>query len=118
MGLIKALAGSVGGVLADQWKEFFYCESLSTDVLVAKGQKRTSKRSSNTRGEENIITTGSVISVNDGQCVILVDQGKVAEICAEPGDFTYDASTEPSIFCGSLGQGIKTGISIWILMRD
>ncbi len=107
MGLIKALAGSVGGVLADQWKEFFYCESLSTDVLVAKGQKRTSKRSSNTRGEENIITTGSVISVNDGQCVILVDQGKVAEICAEPGDFTYDASTEPSIFCGSLGQGIK-----------
>lgn len=107
MGLIKALAGSVGGVLADQWKEFFYCESLSTDVLVAKGQKRTSKRSSNTKGDENIITTGSVISVNDGQCVILVDQGKVAEICAEPGEFTYDASTEPSIFCGSLGQGIK-----------
>lgn len=107
MGLIKALAGSVGGVLADQWKEFFYCESLSTDVLVAKGQKRTSRRSSNTKGDENIITTGSVISVNDGQCVILVDQGKVAEICAEPGDFTYDASTEPSIFCGSLGQGIK-----------
>ena len=107
MGLIKALAGSVGGVLADQWKEFFYCESLSTDVLVAKGQKKSSKRSSNTKGDENIITTGSVISVNDGQCVILVDQGKVAEICAEPGEFTYDASTEPSIFCGSLGQGIK-----------
>ena len=107
MGLIKALAGSVGGVLADQWKEFFYCEAMSADVLVAKGVKRTSRRSSNTRGEDNIITTGSVIAVNDGQCMIIVDQGKVAEICAEPGQFVYDASTEPSIFCGSLGQGIK-----------
>lgn len=107
MGLIKAIVGAAGGVLADQWKEFFYCEALSADVLVAKGVKRTSRRSSNTRGEDNIITTGSVIAVNDGQCMIIVDQGKVAEICAEPGQFVYDASTEPSIFCGSLGQGIK-----------
>ncbi len=107
MGLIKAIVGAVDGVLADQWKEFFYCEAMSADVLVAKGVKRTSRRSSNTRGEDNIITTGSVIAVNDGQCMIIVDQGKVAEICAEPGQFVYDASTEPSIFCGSLGQGIK-----------
>ena len=107
MGLIKAIVGAAGGVLADQWKEFFYCEALSADVLVAKGEKRTSRRSSNTKGEPNIITTGSVIAVNDGQCMIIVDQGKVAEICAEPGQFVYDASTEPSIFCGNLGQGIK-----------
>ena len=107
MGLIKAIVGAVDGVLADQWKEFFYCEAMSADVLVAKGVKRTSRRSSNTRGEDNIITTGSVIAVNDGQCMIIVDQGKVAEICAEPGQFVYDASTEPSIFCGSLGRGIK-----------
>ena len=107
MGLIKAIVGAAGGVLADQWKEFFYCESMSADVLVAKGEKRTSRRSSNTRGEPNIITTGSVIAINDGQCMIIVDQGKVAEICAEPGQFVYDASTEPSIFCGNLGQGIK-----------
>ena len=84
MGLIKAIVGAAGGVLADQWKEFFYCEALSADVLVAKGEKRTSRRSSNTKGEPNIITTGSVIAVNDGQCMIIVDQGKVAEICAEP----------------------------------
>ena len=107
MGLIKAIVGAAGGVLADQWKDFFNCESLSADVLVAKGEKRTSRRSSNTRGEPNIITTGSVIVVNDGQCMIIVDQGKVAEICAEPGQFVYDASTEPSIFCGNLGKGIK-----------
>ncbi|MBQ7364696.1 MAG: SPFH domain-containing protein [Clostridia bacterium] len=106
MGLIKAIAGATGGVLADQWKEYIYCDSLAADVLVAKGQKRTSRRSSNRKGEENIITNGSVIAVNEGQCMIIVDQGKVAELCAEPGEFVYDSSTEPSIFYGGLGKGI------------
>lgn len=106
MGLIKAAVGSVGGVLADQWKDYFYCEALPANVLAVKGQKRTSKRSSNTKGGENIITNGSVIAVADGQCMIIVEQGKVVDVCAEPGEFTYDASTEPSIFCGSLSQTI------------
>ncbi len=107
MGLIKAAVGSVGGVLADQWKEFFYCDSLDKEVLAVKGQKRVSGRSSNTRGSNNIITNGSGISVADGQCMIIVDQGKIVEYCAEPGVFTYDASTEPSIFSGSLGESVK-----------
>lgn len=106
MGLIKAAIGSVGGVLADQWKEFFYCESMSENVMVTKGQKRTGGRSSNTKGSDNIISNGSVIAVADGQCMMIVEQGKVAEICAEPGEFTYDTSTEPSIFSGDLGTGI------------
>ncbi len=106
MGLIKAAMGSVGGVLADQWKEFFYCEALEADILVSKGQKRTGGRSSNTSGEENIISNGSVIAVADGQCMIIVDNGKVAEVCATPGEFTYDTSTEPSVFTGDLGDSI------------
>ena len=106
MGLIKAGIGALGGVLADQWKEFFYCDSLPNDVLVRKGQKRISGRSSNTKGSDNIITNGSGIAVADGQCMIIVEQGKVVEVCAEPGQFTYDASTEPSIFSGKLGQSI------------
>ncbi len=106
MGLIKAGFGAVGGVFADQWKEFFYCDALPADVLVRKGQKRTSGRSSNTKGEDNIITNGSGIAVADGQCMIIVEQGKVVEICAEPGEFTYDTSTEPSIFSGKLGSSI------------
>ena len=105
MGLIKAALSSVSSVLADQWKEYFYCESLSSDVLVARGQKRKSGRSGN-NGSDNIISNGSVIAVADGQCMVIVDQGKIAELCAEPGEFTYDASTEPSIFAGSLGDGI------------
>ena len=107
MGLIKAGVGAVGGVLADQWKEFFYCEAMPKELLVTKGQKRVSGRSSNTKGSDNIITNGSGIAVADGQCMMIVEQGKVVEFCAEPGEFTYDASTEPSIFSGSLGDSIK-----------
>ncbi len=106
MGLIKAALGSAGGVLADQWKEFFYCDALPADVLVTKGQKRASGRSSNTRGSDNIITNGSVIAVADGQCMLIVEQGKVVDVCAEPGEYTYDSSTEPSLFCGDLSQTI------------
>ena len=107
MGLIKAGLGAVGGVLADQWKEFFYCDALPADVLMRKGQKRTSGRSSNTKGEDNIISNGSVIAVADGQCMLIVEQGKVVEVCAEPGEFVYDSSTEPSLFTGKLGESIK-----------
>ncbi len=104
MGLIKALTGAVGGVVSDQWKEYFYCDSLDTNILVAKGKKRTN---GNNKGQDNIITNGSAISINEGQCMIIVDDGKVVELCAEPGVFTYDTSSEPSIFSGSLGESIK-----------
>ncbi len=106
MGLIKALSGAVGGTLSDQWKEFFYCDALSSDTLMIKGEKRVSGRSSNTKGNDNIISNGSGIAVADGQCMMIVEQGKIVEVCAEPGEYTYDKSTEPSIFTGPLGKGI------------
>ena len=107
MGLIKAAAGALGGVLADQWKEFFYCDALPNDVLMRKGQKQISGRSSNTKGNDNIISNGSGIAVADGQCMIIVEQGKIVEVCAEPGEFTYNNSTEPSIFSGKFGDSLK-----------
>ncbi len=106
MGLIKAALGAAGGVLADSWKEYFYCDALDKDTLVVKGQRKTSSRSSNKSGEDNIISNGSVIAVADGQFMIIVEQGKVVEACGEPGEFTWDSSTEPSIFTGSLGETI------------
>ena len=106
MGLIKAGIGAVGGTLADQWKEFFYCDAMDKDVLAVKGQKRVGGRSSNTKGSDNIISNGSGIAVADGQCMMIVEQGRIVEVCAEPGEFTYDSSTEPSIFAGNLGQSI------------
>lgn len=107
MGLIKAGLGAVKGTLADQWKEFFYCEAIDKDVILVRGQKQVTRLFSNTKGNDNIISDGSGIAVADGQCMIIVEQGKIVEICAEPGEFTYDTSTEPSVFCGSLGESIK-----------
>jgi len=106
MGLIRAAISAVGGTMADQWKEFFVCESLDADVLAVKGQKRIGSRSTNKKGSDNLITSGSGIAVADGQCALIVEQGKIVEVCAEPGEYTYDASTEPTIFSGNLGSSL------------
>ena len=107
MGLIKAGIGALGSTLADQWKEFFYCEAMPKEVLVTKGRKQISGRSSNTKGSDNVISNGSGIAVADGQCMMIVEQGKIVEVCAEPGQYTYDTSSEPSIFAGNLGESIR-----------
>ena len=107
MGLIKAVTGSLGGVLADQWREYFYCDSMDAETLMCKGVKRTGKRSTNTKGSENIITNGSVIAVNEGQCMMIVDQGGIVEFTAEAGEFTWDASSEGSMLYGGFGKGLK-----------
>lgn len=106
MGLIKAAIGAAGGVLADQWKEFFYCEALPKEVLVTKGKKRVTGRSANVKATDNIISNGSGIAVADGQCMIIVEQGRIVEVCALPGEYTYDTSSEPSIFTGNLKESI------------
>ena len=105
MGIIQAGIGAAAGVLSDSWRDYFYCDALPADTLAVKGQRRTGKGSSN-KGNDNIISNGSIIAVADGQCMIIVDQGKVTEVCAEPGEFVYDVSTEPSLFYGSLSSNI------------
>ena len=107
MGLLKAGIGAASGVLADQWREYFYCEALDAGTLAAKGQKRTGNRSSNKHGEENIISDGSIVAVADGQCMIIVEDGAIVDVCSEPGKFVYDTGTEPSVFTGNLGENIK-----------
>ena len=87
MGLISAALSSAGGVLADQWKEYFYCEAIPVNVLATKGVKKTTGRN---RGNDNIISNGSIIAVADGQCMMIVDQGRIVDFCAEPGEFVFD----------------------------
>lgn len=107
MGLIKAGITAVKGNLADQWKEFFYCDSLDSDILLVRGKKKTSSKSSNKKGHENIISNGSGIAVADGQCMIIVEQGKIVDVCSEPGTYTFDSTLEPSIFAGNLEDSIQ-----------
>ncbi len=112
MGLIKAVKDSLQSVLADQWREYFYCDSISNDILMVKGQKRVNEgRNSNTKASDNIISNGSVVAVNEGQCMIIVDQGGIVDVCADAGEFVYDNSTEPSLFYGNLGESVKGSFS-------
>ncbi len=115
MGLIKAAKDSISTLLADQWRECFSCDSLSNDVLVTKARKMvTEGRNSNTKSSDNVISNGSIVIVNEGQCMIIVDQGGVVDFCAEAGEFIYDTSTEPSLFYGNLGENIKdTFTTLW-----
>ena len=111
MGLISAISQAAGSALSDSWREYFMCESIPADILVTKGLKKQNAKSSNTKGSDNIISNGSIIAVADGQCMLIVEQGKVVEVCAQPGEFVWDSSTEPSIFYGNLGENIKNTFS-------
>ncbi|MBR7143203.1 MAG: SPFH domain-containing protein [Clostridia bacterium] len=106
MGLIKAALAAGGSVLGDQWREYFYCDALTDDVLACKGAKRTGKKSSNTKGSDNVISNGAVIAVNEGQCMMIVEQGQIVELCAEAGEFLWDSSTEPTMLYGGFGKGL------------
>ena len=113
MGLIQAAKDTVSSLLADQWRDYFYCDSLDDEVLVVKGQKRVNNgRNSNKKGSDNLISNGSIVAVNEGQCMIIVDQGEVVEFCAESGEFVYDTSTEPSLFYGNLSENVKNTFSL------
>lgn len=107
MGLISALSQAASSALADTWREYIYCDSIPANIIVTKGLKRQNRNSSNTKGSDNIISNGSIIAVADGQCMLIVEQGKVVEVCADPGEFVWDSSTEPSILYGNLGENIK-----------
>lgn len=111
MGLIKAGINAVSGVLADEWKEAFVCSSLDSKVLVTKGVKQNEANSQNNKGHDNVISDGSKIIVAEGQCMLIAEQGKIVEICAEAGEFTYDNKIAPSLFTGSLGESVKNTFS-------
>ena len=113
MGLIKAAKDAIGSLLADQWREYFYCDSLSNDTLVVKGQKRVTEGRNNNKGTDNIISNGSIVAVNEGQCMIIVDQGEIVEFCADAGEFVYDTSTEPSLLCGNLKENLKNSFALF-----
>ncbi len=113
MGLLQVGVGALESVLADQWREYFYCDALSEDTLMKKGTIRQARRAFNTKKSDNIISNGAIIAVNEGQCMIIVDSGAIVEVSAEPGQFLWDSSTEPTIFYGGLKKGIVDSFNTW-----
>ncbi|MCL2170234.1 MAG: SPFH domain-containing protein, partial [Defluviitaleaceae bacterium] len=107
MGLIRAAIGAAQSTLRDQWLEFFFADALPNNVLVQRAQRHQggSGRNAN-RGNPNVISNGSGIAVADGQCMIIVQNGRIMDFCAEPGTYTWEQGSEPSLFHGSLGENI------------
>ena len=112
MGLVSIAKDSITSLLEDQWREYFYCDSMSDDVLMVRGVSKF--RGKGNKGSQNVISNGSVIVVNEGQCMLIVDQGGIVDFCAEPGPFVYDTSSEPSLLYGNLGENIKESLkTVW-----
>ena len=105
MGLIKAITSSVSQTLGDQFKEFVTCPSIDSNVLIQRGIVNHGKGNKNPSA--GVISNGSAIVVPEGMAMMVIDNGEIKEFTATPGTFTYDTSSEPSIFTGKLGEGIK-----------
>lgn len=105
MGLVQAVAGSIGGVLADQWKDFYTVPDglpATAALFAAVPRGSNAGRGSNTRGSSNIISNGSKIVVPEGYGLLLFQDGKVTGFAAEPGGYEWrsDDLNSKSIFAG------------------
>lgn len=104
MGLIKALTSSTSSALGDQFKEYVTCPTIEKNVLIQRGYVQHGK--GNRNPSEGIISNGSTIVVPQGMAMMIIDNGAITEFSSTPGTFTYDSSSEPSIFTDGLGKGI------------
>ena len=95
---------SIGSITKDQYLEFFVCDTMQDGVLASRGRK-IDKKGMN-KGNDNIISNGSLIIVNAGQCAITVDNGQITNLAAEPGEYRFESATESSIFYGNLGENL------------
>ncbi len=95
MGIIRATLDAAHSVLQEQWKEAFFCDALDENVLMARGRKRISQSSANSRADDRVITNGSLLSVADGQAAVVVSMGKVIDVCTEPGPHIFVDENHP-----------------------
>ena len=104
MGLIKALAEGISSGLGDQFKEFVTCPEISKNVLIQRGLVKHGDGNKNPT--EGVISNGSKIVVPQGMAMMLIENGAIKEFSAEPGEYTWDSGSEPSVFTGNFFQGV------------
>ena len=109
MGIIKAMSGAASGMWEDQWKEVFYCDAMPQSEMLVRGHKRTGPNSGNTGGNEDVITEGSLIIVNEGQCAIVVDNGVVVAAYQEPGQYQFHSPKNPKSLLQEFGRRVSYG---------
>lgn len=100
MGLIRATVNAARNTFGEQWRDYFRAPEMGQDVLAVRGIREGN------RHEDNVITDGSKIIVAEGQCMVIIAEGKIADICSEPGEFVYDSNTEPSVFDKTFSEGL------------
>ena len=108
MGLIRASVGAVSNVVGDQFKEFVTCPAIDRTTLIARGV--VNHGDGNKNFTEGVITNGSKIVVPQGYAMMIIDNGAIKEFSAEPGEFIWDTSSEPSVFEGGFFKGIAESI--------
>ncbi len=96
MGLIKAITGSIGGTLRDQWLDLIKCDDMDMETLMVKQTTKSGQISKNSR-----------ILVAPGQVAVIYDSGMVLDATAEEGVYTFDKSSSPSFFAGEFGPVFK-----------
>lgn len=104
MGLIKATLNATASALGDQFKEFITCPEVDNKFLVCRGVISHGK--GNFNPTDGVITNGSTIAVPEGTAMMIVENGAIKEFTGEAGTYTYDSSSEPSVFTGGFGKGL------------
>jgi membrane protease subunit (stomatin/prohibitin family) len=96
MAFLRAFTGALGGSFANQWLEYIAPpETMKDHCLLAKGVAVTGERSSNTKGNANVISNGSKIMVPEGVCALTIENGKITGVIAEAGGYTYTTENVP-----------------------
>ena len=122
MGLLKLAAQGVSDVVgagvqglsgaasSAMWKEYFQSGDMSDGVIMKSAEKIIVDGGKNTKADDNLISAGSGIDIQEGQAMIFVNNGAIVEFCAEPGRYTYEEETAPSFIPGEnqkFGEALK-----------
>lgn len=105
MGLLAAASDAIGGVLGDQWMDFYTVpEGIrpTAALFAAVPRGSVAGRGVNSTASPGVISNGSRIVVPEGYALVLMEGGGVTGFVAQPGAYVWrsDAPDSQSVFAG------------------